>query len=126
MKNSEHERELDDPQGFREAGYISAGDRIRNKANNLANYYIKSRGFKGGENMGRRVPRDVGRTNIVVDTNIGLRSEEAEKVFPSQLDEEEEVFQHPHGERPVSCGPVGKCHWYGSPERQSLKSTMQN
>ena len=47
MNNSEKERKLDDPQGWREAGYISAGDRIQNKANNLPDFYIKSRGFQG-------------------------------------------------------------------------------
>jgi len=80
MKNFEHERKLDDPQG-----YISAGYRIRNKANNLVDYYIKSRGIKGVENMGRRVPRDVGRTNIVVETNIGLRKRKQKRFSQASL-----------------------------------------
>jgi len=76
---------LDDPQGFREAGYKSVRDRLRIKANNPTNFYIKSRGFKGKENMGRREPRDVERTNIVEETNIGLRKRKQKRFVQASL-----------------------------------------
>ena len=67
MKNSEHGRELDDPEGYKEAAYIPIGDKLRKKANGPTIFYIKSKGFKGKENMGRREPSAVG------ETYLGLR-----------------------------------------------------
>jgi len=59
IKNSEQGRDLEDPEGYKKAGWVSSGDKLRKK--------LRGPTDKGKENMGKREPR------AVEETFLGLR-----------------------------------------------------